>query len=247
MLKKRIKTLVLLSVILPAANAEAGIVDSIRMGMGAMGFATRVQRDILSDGWKMSFGQNFVNKEYDFGNSQLTVNGLLSGDFSISKRGLDELEFNLDSGNGLTFDFLEFDGVNKMEVKNGIADISQKLTINKYGFYNLELSGTLRGTLVSDDPLSLDKPLDMDIGPINIHGHWLVDVINAIFGKKVLPGGMADNMVMGWSAEKHMILDNASAPSPAGIAIQNVPEPVTILMMLAGLLMIFRNRRRQVS
>lgn len=247
MSKQGIKILVLLSVILPAVSAEAGIVKNIRVGLGVMGFSSQLQKDIFADGWKLNFGQNFVDKEYDFGNSQLTVNGVLSGELSMSKRGIDEIEFNLDSGNGLAFDFLEFDGVNKMQVQNGLADINQKLTINRLGFYNLELTGSIRGTLVSDDPLALNEPLDLDVGPINIHGQWLIDVINAIFGERVLPGGMADTMVMGWSEKKSIIIDNTSVPSPEGMTIQNVPEPVTIIMMLAGFFMIFRTRRRRLS
>ena len=253
--KLTISTIVL-SVIFVPTISQAGIVKNLMYGLGAANLYPQVQRDILADGWRLNFGQNFVNQEYDLGNVQLTLNGPLQGHFSISKRGIDEFEYHIDTPTGLTFNLLEFDGVNKMQVQNGTAYIKQDFTINKYGFYDIQLNVSVRGTLTSDDPLNLSKPLDFDIGPINIHGQWLVDVFNLLIGRNIgyiLPGGAADTMVMGYTQEKNlqqMINDELAKKIPDvedetlrfNSPMIPLPEPSTIALIFIGIAGIIRRK-----
>jgi len=254
---KMIVNTIAFSLILSPAVSQAGIVKNLLYGLGAANLQPRIQRDLLADGWRLDFGQNFINQEYDFGNAQLTLNGPLEGNFSISQRGIDEFEYHINTPAGLTFDFLEFDGVNKIQVQDGSAYISQDFTINKYGFYDLQLSMSVRGTLISDDPLALSKPLDFDIGPINIHGHWLVDVFNLLIGKNIgyiLPGGATDTIVMGYYQEKNLqqlIADEVvkKIPDVEDESLQMtapmipLPEPGILTLILVGAGAIIRKRK----
>ncbi len=254
----------LLFAITPAIS-NASIVKKMLYALGAANLNPQVQRDILADGWRLYFGQNYLDQEFDVGNAQITLNGPIQGHFSISKRAIPEFEYHIETPTPITFDFLEFDGVNKMQVQDGTAYIKQDLIINKYGFYDIQLRVSLRGTLTSDDPLDIDKPLDFDIGPINIHGHWLVDLLNLLTAKfsnngTLLPGGAADTIVLGWYQENNiqqLVADEIAAkfpdienqdettPTPDAytLTLAPVPEPTTLTLIIFALSAIITKRK----
>ncbi len=244
MLKSRISMTVIAGVVFCGIQAEAGLFKNVRYALGYTGFGQRLQRNAVSDGWTYDFAQTFNDKEYDFGNSELNLTGSMEGSFNFSRRGIPEVEFNLSTPAGLSYDFLATDGPNRFTIDDGFLDIEQKIIFNQFGGYDIELQVTNRGTLVYDNAELASKSISFDVGPINVHGQWLVDVFNLTVGRWLgfsLPGGGLDQLALGWdslfSSQVDQILAMAETSedlAPAGITIAAVPEPLTMLLMAMG-------------
>jgi len=249
MLSKRVLVIGMLGVAgMVSHDAKAGWFDYIRYGMGAAGFQQQLKHDVFRDGWVYNFGQTFNNKTYDLGNAELTLSGSLFGEFSFSRRGIDEVEFTLGTGdNGLAYTYEYFDGLNKVTVDDGFLFIDEDIKINKYGFYDLQLNVSNRGTVVDEN--GNETPLDFDIGPINMHGHWVIDLINLTLGDALgfqLPGGASDQIVAGWFQAAELGLEQAAAKAAANqeVGVYTVPEPATLAMLLAGMGLVVIRRKR---
>jgi len=236
------------AVLLLASSVTYGtLIKDVLYGLGIAGLNPRVQRDVFQDGWTVDFGSAFNDTKYDFGNVELTLNGALQGSFGFGRRGIDEVAFSLETPGGLTFDLVEFDGINKISIDNGLLNINQNMKINRFGFYDIRMFVTGRGEVVAEGPLAGTQNIDFDIGPIDIHGHWLVDVVNLTLGRAfgfVLPGGAADTIVMGFIEQADVagqFVEKANK-SPAGIVL--VPEPATLLILMLGVPLLWWKRLR---
>jgi hypothetical protein len=240
------------AVLIMTVQARADFFEDFTIAMNRAGFAQGINYNYIAGGWTYEFYQYFNDKEYDFGNSELTLNGALRGEVNYTTRGIPEIEFNLSTPSGLTYDYLATDGVNKFTIDNGYLNIDQKISINKYGGYNIELKIDNIAKLVSDSPEGGELDLTKTIGPINIHGHWLVDVVNLTFGRWcgfMLPGGGLDQLALDWNG----LLDNqisdaiaemkAAENAPAAGKLMMVPEPISMLLLVIGGGMIVGRRR----
>jgi hypothetical protein len=244
MLKKSIVGWVVVGVVaIGSLQAQASErFDNFRYAMGIAGFGQQLTRNVVADGWTYDFGQTFSNTEYDFGNAELTLNGTMVGQAVISNRGIPEIELNLSTPTGIFYDLLATDGPNKLTIDNGFFNVEQKIIINQYGGYNIQMRVTNQGTLVCGDSCD-ETALNFDIGPIDVNGHWLVDVVNLTLGQWcgfTLPGGGLDQIVLGWEQlmQDQMAQVAGSVESnpqvPAGITVAAVPEPVCLSLLVLG-------------
>jgi hypothetical protein len=251
---------------LVSVEADASLFTNFRYAMGYLGFQQQLSRNLLGDGWTYNFSQNFLDKEYDFGNAEVTLNGFLKGTVDITNRGIPEVEFDLNTplGSPITYDFLATDGPHKLTVTNGTFGIQQKIILNAWGGYDIQLRVQNRGLLVSDDPNAEAVPLDYDIGPIDVHGQWLVDLVNLTLGKALgftLPGGSIDQVMAAFNQaigdgftqainemnnqitnqDLSLPLPLEPAMAPAGFTL--VPEPATLALLTLGSGLVLRRRR----
>jgi hypothetical protein len=237
---------------LGAIQAQAGLFKDIRYAVGYAGFSQQLQRNIIGDGWTYNYGQTFNDKEYDFGNSELILNGTMNGSFNFTRRGIPEAELNLSTPNGLAYTYESTDGPNKFSIDDGFFNIDQKISINEFGGYDIQLTVTNRGTLVYDGATQTSTPINYDIGPINVHGQWLVDVFNLTIGEALgfsLPGGGLDQITLGWDTlleqQMQQIMDTAKAQdarAAAGMTITAIPEPMTLSLLVVGAGMLLRRK-----
>lgn len=249
--RSTIVLLLIAVVILGSGPAVQGdVIKDVLYGLGYTGFSTDIQYDYLQDGWTFDTIRTFEDYEFDFGNVELNVTGVVEGSASFSQRGIPEVELSLHTPGLIVFDLVEYDGINKVEVNDGILNVDQDIKINKYGFYDIQMHIWGRGDLVSEGPLAGTQPFDFDLGPIDVRGHWLVDVVNLTLGRAfgfVLPGGAADQIVMGYFDQAELadqILAGVDA-APAGIAIAQVPEPATMLVLVMGIPALLHTHRRR--
>lgn len=258
----RILAFVVTMIALSSVQADAGLFRNVRYALGYAGFQQQLTRDYIGDGWTFDFGTNWVNKEFNFGNEQLTLSGPIGGSVSITQRGIPQIKFNLNTPNGIAYNFFATDGPQRFTVDNGAFSIQQQIIVNQYGGYDVQLRVRNRGTLVSEGPNgTVSAPLDYDIGPIDIHGHWLVDLVNLTLGRAfdfTLPGGSIDQVVAAMNQAINGTLSDAVdqlqsqitaakvdlatlPPAPAG-AIIVVPEPASLGLLILGAGLIRRRR-----
>jgi hypothetical protein len=240
--------------VLSTAQASYGsFVENATIGLNLAGFSTSLQRDIYQDGWDYRFSQLFSDKKYDFGNVELTLNGSLVSDFTIGRRGLDEATFSFTTSNPLSFSAIEFDGINRI-VTDGAVSIDGNIKVNQLGFYDLEVN-RLAGaaTITSEGLIPGTNEFSFTNVPIHIRGHWLVDLVNVTLGDALgftLPGGMTDigDQVAGfmqqYASAKQLMNTSSDVYAPAGLTISAVPEPATILILLLGVPVLCRRRKK---
>ncbi|MFA5865906.1 MAG: PEP-CTERM sorting domain-containing protein [Phycisphaerae bacterium] len=245
--------LVFLGVItLASLETQAGLIKNIRLGMGAAGFSQTLARDGLSQGWDYGFSQTFNDKIYNFGTTQLTLNGALQGKLLLGTRGIPQAELIL-TPTTIGYDYTFFDGVRKLQIENGLFSIANAdIKINQYGAYDINLQITNEATLIGDGANPVSIPLSFEIGPINVHGQWLIDLINLTLGKQfgfTLPGGAADQIVSDLNQQFDQQMKQAvasyydQADAPAGLTLSPVPEPASLLFLALGTTLVFRRRK----
>jgi len=232
------------AVVLGTTQAQGSLIEKAWQGLVFTGFSTQLQRNYFGDGWDFQFAQNFNAREFDFGTTELILNGTMLGTVSTTNRGIPEIEFSLNtSAGGLAYTLLADSGLTKTQIDNGQLNINQKLKINKFGFYTLDLTINSRGDVETDGST---ENLDFDVGPIHVEGHILIDLINCILDLD-LPGGAPDmTLLLGDFQANPNVLgqdDRQSDPKPDSVAI--VPEPSSIILLLfAGTGMVVFRRYR---
>ncbi len=244
-------------------QASASEWKDIRAGtwyaLNYAGFQQQLTRDNYpgdGTGWTYNISQAFDNKEYRFGNTNITLNGNVAGQFSYSTRGYSSIDLSWDIP-GLDYTYESFVGDRKLHIDNGVFTSKAKINVNQFGIYSIQLEASNRGTLIDDGATSYSFPLDYNLGPMNFEGQWLIDLINMTLGKQfgfTLPGGAADQIVSTLFAvnEQQMKkvlaayesqIQSTDTAVPAGTSFQMVPEPVTVVLMLLGLGWVVRRRK----
>lgn len=220
---------------LGASQAQGTLIGPAWRGLVIAGFDTQLQRDLFQDGWNFTFAQNFINKEYDFGNTELTISGPIVGGINFGRRGIPEVEIFLQTpaSSGLTYSLVSDTGLGHVDIENATFNIDQRLKINALGFYTLELSMEGEGEITSTGPRGDQDNLSFEVGPINLRGHILVDLINAILGTNI-PGGAPELLLSDFLVNSDLQVQ-AQVDDQVPAAAIVVPEPASLCMLVVGI------------
>lgn len=167
-----------LGLLMPAERVQADLGRNLARGLTYFDWRFNASRDILSNGYTVNGAVNYNNREFDFGNADLTLTGPMIFTGSYSKRGIPELELALSTaGRPMQYQFNINTGAQDLTATGSVLiDIST--TVNKYGFYDQLLQVSNRGTFETDGYLLRNgDTLDFDIGPIDIHGNIYLDAL----------------------------------------------------------------------
>jgi hypothetical protein len=165
-----------LSISAPAARADLG--RNLAQGLTYIDWRFNATRDVIGNGYTINGAVNYNNREFDFGNADLTLTGPMVFTGSYTKRGIPELELSLNTANiPLQYQFNINTGAQDLTATGSVLiDIST--TVNKYGFYDQLFQISNRGTYETDGYLLRNgDTLDFDIGPIDIHGNLYFDAL----------------------------------------------------------------------
>lgn len=167
--------------------AHAGVFRDIGFGLGLAGFELQGNHNILSGGDNFRISNNFVGVPLDAGIADLSLQGPISLSISTGERGLSTLDLSLrtalDTATAaipLGFIFNADVGSQQTQITGSLL-IDANLSINGFGFYDLNLIYSLRETVDNDGSLSVGSAnYDLDIGPVDISGNIFADMLKAI-------------------------------------------------------------------
>jgi len=238
---------VLVGVFVYAGPVQAGLMKNVLHGLALGGFNTRLQRDILQDGYTFDFSRQFFDEDFDFGNTKLTLNGALSGRASFGTRGIPEIEFSV-SSTGLTYSLEADTGPDQVTIDSGLLTFDTTFKVNLLGFYELDTEVTNRGDIVSTGPFDGTDNLDFDLGPVRLEGHLLIDLLNGTLGQAFdfgIPGG-APELTLGDVIVNEAALAALEQADQSAANATVIPEPGGLAMMgLTGWAVAASRRRRK--
>lgn len=174
-------------VTLMAATARADIFRDIAFGLGYANFNIEAQHNRLSGGDDFLINTNFVGNPLDFGIADLTLRGPVSLALSTGGRGIPELEFSVRTAldaqsQAVPLNFLlNVDAGGQESQIGGTLFVDASFKVNGFGFYDLELMYSSRQTVSRSGRFADDsQDFDEDIGPINISGNIIADLLAAL-------------------------------------------------------------------
>jgi len=240
----------------PAAHGD--LMENVLTGFNIMGFGTVIERDYLQDGWNFRYAQVYSDDRYDFGNTEILLNGRLGGRVSIGRRGLDELGFALLTEPPLAYQLVYYDGANRIEIGDGLIDVDTEGRINQFGFYDVRYQSIVKGTMVIQGEVNTTKTFEYVTPAVDIHGHWLVDLVNLTLGRWMgftLPGGATNNPLFVWDPDLQRQLAEEIAQGIAKTVGEEgfarsltiaapVPEPAAVVLLLLGVPLAWRLPRK---
>ena len=167
-----------------AAPARAELFRDIGIGLGYAGFNIEGDRNILSGGADFLINRNLVGDTLDFGAADLTVAGPISLSASYGTRLLDTFDIALRTALDadaaafpLTYEFNADPGSQTARV-SGTLFIDANLSVNEFGFYDLDLTYSSRQDVETRGRFSNSSDeYDFDIGPINVSGNIFADAL----------------------------------------------------------------------
>ena len=169
---------------LSPAVARGGLVGDIATGFGAVGFDFRGNRNVLSGGIDFLATNTFRGNPLDFGLGDLTLQGSLSLAASTSSRGLRGADFTLRTAPDDLFAATPLNYVFNVDLGlasarvSGSALLDTTFSINELGFYDLGFTFSSRQTVERAGALAGDpQEFDFDLGPVNLSGNVLADVL----------------------------------------------------------------------
>ncbi len=167
--------------------ARAGVFEDLAYGLGYAGFNLEGQHNPLSGGSDLRISRNLLGNSLDFGPGDLQLQGPISLELRTDNRGLFNLDIELqtamtsdNTSQPLSYIFTYDMGSQQTEIAGNLY-IDAGLTVNGFGFYDLELDYSSRQNVVRDGRFSdSEDTYDFDAGPIHVRGNIFADMLAAV-------------------------------------------------------------------
>jgi hypothetical protein len=263
--------------LVPCASASGDVPQNLAAGLGLTGFQLSAGRNPISGGIDANLFNNFPGSSIDFGAGDITLGGPVSLAVSTGGRLMPTLDISLstainaDAAPQLLSYVYNYDPGSQSTLITGNLFIDADFSINRLGFYDLDLTYSSRQTVERDGRFANDETNnDIDLGPINVSGNIFADVL-AAFTQPFYDQTGGTNPFASFSGSAKLAQltleyqQGTGQPSNASIAsalsvgadslsasaqpfgnapIANVvPEPTVLVLLLAGLPAILRRRR----
>jgi len=182
-----------------SASAPAGVFRNVVRGLEYAGFDFVGQENPLSGGADFQLSRTFNGETLDFGSTDLTLSGPIEFDFKTGGRGLETLDFSLNTRNQPLRYLLNADVGGQSTVIDGSMLLNATGNINSFGFYNLNLQYSVREKITQDGRFGNgDEFVDYDIGPVNVSGNIFADFLATMFDPLFQASG-TDNIFASFS------------------------------------------------
>jgi len=186
-MRRIVQAAILMTMLSSTPTVRAGIWSDVAIGLGAAGFDLQGSRNILSGGADFLAVNNFQDATFDFGSMELTLTGPVSFDVSTGGRRLSNLDIALTTAlNGdraaqpLEYELI-YDVGGQETLITGSLLLDADLSLNGFGFYELELNYSSRQTVENDGRFdNTERDFDLDFGPINVSGNIFADMLAAV-------------------------------------------------------------------
>lgn len=166
---------------LPLARADK--LESIGLGLAYAGFDVIGTPNPLSGGADLLITRQFDQSVFDFGVTELTLQGPLSLDVSTGTRLFPSLDISFSTAvdarsnpSPLGYSLVTDIGPQLTSV-SGTVLIDADLSINALGFYDMSLTYSNRRTIQQEGIVDSSQTLDADLGPINVAGNVYLDAL----------------------------------------------------------------------
>lgn len=256
----------LLPFALLSASANAGFIEDVGFGLGFAGFNIQGQHNVLSGGDDFLINTNFQGNPLDFGAAELTLNGPISLGVSTSNRILPTIDIDFTTAlNGrqnaspLSYSWVADVGSQTTQIDGSLL-LDGRLSVNSFGFYDLEFTYSSRQSVTRDGRFADDTQThDGDVGPINISGNIIADALAAITDPIFEAAGATNPFAsFSGSAKLREILQSTGDPSSSSPALRGiefdqpslqgfgnvVPEPTALVLMVITIPVIAAKRRK---
>jgi hypothetical protein len=235
-------------------TVRGGVIEDFATGLRFTGFDIQANRNFLSGGLDLSVSNTFLGNELDFGPGDLTLQGPISLTVSTGGRRLSELEFAFRTAVDATsptspirYAFNLDTGVQSVEL-DGTVLVDAALTLNRLGFYDLQLALSSRQTATQEGLLGdTTTNRDFDIGPINVSGNIFTDALALLTDPLFQAAGRSNPFaaLSGREQLKAIVEGDFSGQAPGAVlAFRTVPEPAVLILILLGVPFLFRSTRK---
>ncbi len=169
-----------LLVAVPTVAEAKGLFKNVVFGLRQAGFDFDGNHNYLSGGDDLTVSRTFTGETLDFGAAELTLSGTPVLSFSTGGRGIELIEFSLNTNNQPFGYQLRTDTGNQETTITGSFLLDATASMNSLGFYDMQLDVSSRQRVVTDGRWEDDEQFnDFDLGPIDIRGNIFADLLAA--------------------------------------------------------------------
>jgi len=175
------RSIFVLTVLFSQAAAHAGVYKDVQRALALFDIRVSGEKNPLGDGATVEGNAFYNNTRFNFGLTDLTLNGALHGSVGWTRRTLKDLEFTLDTGGApLSYVFNINDGIQDLTATGSVL-ININTDINALGFYDRKVQISNRGTYTSDGFFPTKSgTLDFDVGPTDVSGNIFADILGVV-------------------------------------------------------------------
>lgn len=233
-----------------STSLHADTVHNVATALDFAGFDARGSRNPLSGGIDLLINRQFNGNLFDFGGTEVALQGPISLQMSTGGRLLPEFDisFSTSLNNRSQVSPLNFSYVSDLgpqsTVVTGSMLIDGDFSIDALGFYDLSITSSRRNTVTREGIVDDTGTFDSDLGPIVMSGNIFVDALGVLVDP-LFEQADRDNpftnlaklidLGAGPTGEANRSFD--SLQPPVGLTENGavVPEPTVLVLLVLGL------------